>query len=62
MKQTATFLTIIMCFLFESSLSAQNNNIQKYIESLKQDTLFTDAVVGIMVTDSKGKTIASWNP
>lgn len=29
---------------------------------MKSDTLFRDAVVGIMVMDSKGKTVASWNP
>ena len=41
---------------------AQPNNVQKYIGKLMQDTLFTDAVVGIMVMDSNGKTVASWNP
>lgn len=61
MKQTATFLTLLLCFLFGSSLTAQNN-IQRYIESLKKDTLFIDAAVGIMVMDSKGNTVASWNP
>ncbi len=62
MKQTATFLTILLCFLFGSKLNAQKNNIQRYVESLKKDTLFIDAAVSIMVMDSKGKTLASWNP
>jgi len=29
---------------------------------MKSDTLFTNSVTGIMVMDSKGKTIAQWNP
>ncbi|MDP3437877.1 MAG: D-alanyl-D-alanine carboxypeptidase/D-alanyl-D-alanine-endopeptidase [Bacteroidales bacterium] len=62
MKQIASFLLILISSLSPLSLSSQSNNIQNYIGKLKKDTLFTDAVVGIMVMDSKGKTVASWNP
>jgi D-alanyl-D-alanine carboxypeptidase/D-alanyl-D-alanine-endopeptidase (penicillin-binding protein 4) len=62
MKQILRFLSILITFLSPLSLSSQSNNIQNYIGKLKKDTLFTDAVVGIMVMDSRGKSIASWNP
>ncbi len=62
MKQILSFLLILISTLSTVNLSSQSNNIQNYIGKLKKDTLFTDAVVGIMVMDSKGKTVASWNP
>ncbi len=62
MKQIVSFLLILISTLSSLSLSSQSNNIQKYIGKLQKDTLFTDAVAGIMVMDSKGKTVASWNP
>jgi len=62
MKQILRFLLILITFLSPFSLSSQSNNIQNYIGKLKKDTLFTDAVVGIMVMDSRGKSVASWNP
>ena len=62
MKQILRFLLILITFLSPLSLSSQSNNIQNYIGKLKKDTLFTDAVVGIMVMDSRGKSVASWNP
>ncbi|MEN6618864.1 MAG: D-alanyl-D-alanine carboxypeptidase/D-alanyl-D-alanine-endopeptidase [Rikenellaceae bacterium] len=57
-----TILLLVLTIIVPFKLSAQNNNIQKYIDQMKSDTLFRDAVVGIMVMDSKGKTVASWNP
>lgn len=62
MKRFATLLLILTAFTLPLKLSAQSNNIQKYVDQMKYDTLFRDAVVGIMVMDSKGKTVASWNP
>ena len=47
---------------YHNNIFAQSNNIQKYIDKLMQDTLFIDAVVAIMVMDSNGNTVASWNP
>jgi len=62
MKQAAVFVTLLALILNSMNASAQKNNIQKYVEKLKKDTLFSNSVVGIMVTDEKGKTVASWNP
>lgn len=62
MKQILSFLIILTAITGTSKLSAENNNIQRYLNKLKKDTLFTDAVVGVMVMDAKGRTIASWNP
>ncbi len=49
-------------FAMPLNLSGQNNQIQKYVNHMKSDTLFRDAVVGIMVMNGSGKTVASWNP
>lgn len=62
MKQIASFLIFLTTFFTSSVLLSQNNNIQKYIETLKRDTLFSNSVTAIMVKDSKGKTVAQWNP
>ncbi len=61
MKQILTFLIFFSSLLSPLHSFAQNN-IQRYIENLKKDTLFINSVTGIMVMDSKGKSIASWNP
>jgi len=62
MKQIVSLLLFLTTIFTPSILLSQNNNIQKYIETLKQDTLFTNSVTAIMVKDSKGNTVASWNP
>ncbi|MDP3451908.1 MAG: D-alanyl-D-alanine carboxypeptidase/D-alanyl-D-alanine-endopeptidase [Bacteroidales bacterium] len=62
MKQILSFLIILSALFCPQSLTSQHNNIQRYVNRLQSDTLFTDAVVGIMVMDSKGRTVASWNP
>ncbi|MHC1778906.1 MAG: D-alanyl-D-alanine carboxypeptidase/D-alanyl-D-alanine-endopeptidase [Bacteroidales bacterium] len=62
MRQIKAFLVVITILILPAGLTSQNNNIQRYILNLKKDTLFVDAAVSILVTDSKGKTIASWNP
>ncbi|OFY39688.1 MAG: D-alanyl-D-alanine carboxypeptidase/D-alanyl-D-alanine-endopeptidase [Bacteroidetes bacterium GWF2_40_14] len=62
MKRIAVFMLFLTLIAQPVELSAQNNNIQKYINRMKTDSLFRDAVVGIMVMDSKGKMVASWNP
>ncbi len=62
MRQIKPFMTLLSILLITTGVTAQNNNIQKYINNLKRDTLFVDAAVGILVTDSRGRTIASWNP
>ena len=62
MRQIKAFLVLITILIIPAGLTSQSNNIQKYIYNLKKDTLFTDAAVSILVTDSKGMAIASWNP
>ncbi|MFA6769629.1 MAG: D-alanyl-D-alanine carboxypeptidase/D-alanyl-D-alanine-endopeptidase [Bacteroidales bacterium] len=62
MKQIVSFLIFFTTIFAPSALFSQNNNIQKYIETLKEDTLFTNSVTAIMVTDGQGNTVASWNP
>jgi len=62
MKQAAVFVTLLSLMLSSMDGVAQKNNIQKYVDQLKKDTLFSNSVVGIMVTDENGKTVASWNP
>jgi D-alanyl-D-alanine carboxypeptidase/D-alanyl-D-alanine-endopeptidase (penicillin-binding protein 4) len=62
MKKFATLLIVLVASALPTGLYAQRNNIQRQINQMKNDTLFRDAVVGIMVMDSKGKTVASWNP
>lgn len=61
MKQIVSFLLFFATLFSPSLLLSQDNNIQKYIETLKEDTLFTNSVTAILVKDSKGKTVASWN-
>ncbi len=62
MKQILTFLPVLLTLLSSLSLTAQNNRVQRYIETLKKDTLFQNSVTGIMVMDSRGRTVAQWNP
>jgi len=62
MRKLYSLLLTIIIGATCGNIYAQSNNIQTYIDELMRDTLFTDAVVGIMVMDSKGNTVASWNP
>ena len=62
MKKFFSLLFVLMVLTIHGNIYAQSNNIQRYIDRLMRDTLFTDAVVGIMVMDSDGRTVASWNP
>ena len=62
MKQAVIFLIFISAFFTQVSAEARENNVQKYINQLKQDTLYTNAAVSIMVMDEKGRNVASWNP
>ncbi len=62
MKQIVSFLIFITAFFSPLVLLSQESNIQKQINILKQDTLFSNSVTAIKVMDSKGITIASWNP
>ncbi|MDR2584804.1 MAG: D-alanyl-D-alanine carboxypeptidase/D-alanyl-D-alanine-endopeptidase [Prevotellaceae bacterium] len=46
-------------------LPAQNKGragVTNVVQQLKQDTLFRDAVTGLMVMDPNGVEVASWNP
>jgi D-alanyl-D-alanine carboxypeptidase, serine-type, PBP4 family len=60
-------IRILISILLLASLSGYSknikpNNVQKFINNqLKKDTLFQNAIVGIMAIDSKGNTIAEWN-
>ena len=61
MKKTISALIITLTLLVTPLYS--QNNIQKFInKKMKTDTLFTDAVVGILAIGANGKTIAEWNP
>lgn len=62
MKQAVIFLIFLSALFTPRQTEARENNIQKYINTLKQDTLYTNAAVSIMVMDEKGRTVASWNP
>ena len=59
MKQAVIFLIFISAFFTQVSAEARENNVQKYINQLKQDTLYTNAAVSIMVMDEKGRNVAS---
>lgn len=55
-------LIIFVLCLFSGTLFAQNR-VQDYINnSMKSDSLLTNAVVGILAIDADGNEIASWNP
>jgi D-alanyl-D-alanine carboxypeptidase/D-alanyl-D-alanine-endopeptidase (penicillin-binding protein 4) len=62
MKKLVTLILALMVLFSTNTINAQGHYVKKYIETLKKDTLFTNAVIGIMVMDSKGHTVASWNP
>ena len=36
--------------------------LEQAIRAMKQDTVFQNAIVGLMVTDEKGREVVSWNP
>ena len=61
MKPAKAFATLLVMFAITGTSYAQKG-IRTYIENLKKDTLFSNAVVGIMVMDEKGREVASWNP
>ena len=61
MKPVKAFASILLLLAVSTGSFAQKQ-IRKYIETLKKDTLFSNAVVGIMVMDENGKEVASWNP
>lgn len=57
MKKLMLLTLFIPCLL-----SAQNNNVQKFVKkTLQKDSIFQDAVVGIYAEDHKGKVVARWN-
>ncbi|MDD3272926.1 MAG: D-alanyl-D-alanine carboxypeptidase/D-alanyl-D-alanine-endopeptidase [Bacteroidales bacterium] len=61
MKPAKAFATLLVLVAATTGVFAQRG-IGKYIDNMKKDTMFSNAVVGIMVMDEKGKEIASWNP
>ena len=53
---------LILLMLIPLSGFSQNS-VQKYIdEQMKTDSLFINAVVGILAVDQNGRQIAAWNP
>lgn len=62
MKQAITLLIFLSAIFSTGRAVAKENNIQKYINTLQQDTLYTNAAVSIMVMDEKWQTVAEWNP
>lgn len=57
-------IIIASCLLLLVSVQLMAQGVaQKYINSeLKTDSLFRNAVIGIMAVNDNGKTIAEWNP
>ena len=58
------FLPVLAALmLMPASLWAQDNNVQRYVNTaIKTDTLFKNAAVSLLAVDSRGRTIAAWNP
>lgn len=54
-------ILLFLAIILTPTISISQNNIQRYIESLKKDSLFINSITGIMVMNSNGKVIASWN-
>lgn len=59
----------LFCLAFAAMLlaaapaGAQSNNVQRYVDaSLKTDTLLQNAAVSLLAVDSRGRTLAQWNP
>jgi D-alanyl-D-alanine carboxypeptidase/D-alanyl-D-alanine-endopeptidase (penicillin-binding protein 4) len=61
MKQTFGFLTLLLTFALSLQVNAQNN-IQRYLDKLGQDSLFRNSATAVKVMDSQGNTVAAWNP
>ncbi len=61
MKQKFGFLTLFLSFTLSLQLNAQNN-IQRYLDKLSQDSLFRNSVTAVKVMDSQGNSIATLNP
>ncbi|MCK9627908.1 MAG: D-alanyl-D-alanine carboxypeptidase/D-alanyl-D-alanine-endopeptidase [Bacteroidales bacterium] len=62
MKNKASLLLIILTLATSYNSLAKDRNIQRHVNQMKKDTLFGNSVVGLMVMDSKGRCVASWNP
>ena len=60
-KHTLSLL-ILLLPLWISAQTTGKAGVQKVVEELKQDPLFIDAAVGILVMDPQGREVASWNP
>ncbi|MCL2501577.1 MAG: D-alanyl-D-alanine carboxypeptidase/D-alanyl-D-alanine-endopeptidase [Bacteroidales bacterium] len=61
LKHTLSLLILMLPMV----LPAQNRGragVQRVVQQLKQDPLFQDAAVGILVMDAQGREVASWNP
>lgn len=58
----------IVCLALAAALSASvatyaQTGVQRYVDSaMKTDTLLKNAAVAILAVDSRGKTVAQWNP
>jgi len=59
------FITLLLALTFTTLLPAQTKGkagVQNVVQQLKQNALFQDAAVGLLVTDPQGREVASWNP
>ncbi|MFA5712756.1 MAG: D-alanyl-D-alanine carboxypeptidase/D-alanyl-D-alanine-endopeptidase [Bacteroidales bacterium] len=54
-------LLLLLFLLLPYQLLSQNN-IAKYIKELQKEPNFTSSAISILVMDSKGRSVASWNP
>ncbi len=63
MKRHQFLAIFLVFFMFFGQVSAQNGSkIRKNIKFLQKEQTFKNSVTAILVTDSKGKQVASWNP
>lgn len=57
------FFSLLLFSLLAPNPAGARGDAQKFIDTqLKTDSLFRNAVVGILAIDAEGRTIAEWNP
>jgi len=63
MKKKSLLLSVVLILpILTPAQTTGVAGVQRAVQQLKQDTLFQNAVVGILVADPQGQEVASWNP
>ena len=63
MKKTKIILLVALVLpLMLNAQTKGKEGVQRVVQQLKQDPLFLDAAVGLMVMDAQGNEVVSWNP